>query len=71
MAMAVREEKRDNKCFANAKDSVYTIPTDKYRSRDTCYALNDDASHKMRVMGCCGTKLCPFYKERRMDIRRD
>lgn len=59
------------KCFAMSKNSDYTLPRDRHKAESeiTCYALNDEAFMSMAFYGKCGTRECPFFKERREDVR--
>ena len=60
------------RCFAMSKNSVYTLDGDKCKPDEiiTCYALNEDDFRAMVKKRYCGTQKCPFFKEKRSEVRR-
>lgn len=62
----------NQKCFASAKNSEYTLPRDRGKPEEypSCYVLDDEAFMTMQFYNNCGCKQCPFFKPRREDVRR-
>lgn len=59
------------KCFGMAKDSMWTWAEDKNKKKDdpTCFVLRHSDFIDMYTTGRCGTPKCPFFKERRKEVR--
>lgn len=60
-----------NKCFAMEKDRRFCDISEQRMESVTCYALSYDEYYRMKRKNLCCTKACPFYKEKRGDIRLD
>lgn len=60
-----------NKCFAMEKDRRFCDISEQRMESVTCYALSYDEYYRMKKKNLCLTKACPFYKEKRGDIRLD
>lgn len=60
-----------DKCFAMAKGSMYTCDEDRGKPETaiSCYVLRKQDFKNMVKSGYCGTKKCPFFKEKRGDVR--
>ena len=59
------------KCFAMEKDKRYCDISDMRAEGVTCYVLRQDAFRQILKHDLCCTKACPFYKEKRGDVRLD
>jgi len=68
-----------NSCFASNRGSIATdalghriVSRDEAHGRGPfCRVMRDKFFRQMMDDRACGSKACPFYKLRRMDIRKD
>ena len=66
-----KEMQMVNKCFAMEKDKRFCDISEQRMESVTCYALSYEAYYRMKRKNLCCSKACPFYKEKRGDIRLD
>lgn len=60
-----------NNCFASHKDEDWCTQSEMSERVASCYVLKEEHFGKMKRLGFCGTKACPFFKQSRKEVRLD